>query len=102
MITERERIAKQYRSEGQEEAQKIRAKTDMDAAVIVAEAEKNAQIIKGEADAKAINIYAAAFNLDPAFYEYNALINFYKENKKPMKIVIGTDSKFFKIIKDSR
>ncbi|MDR2105323.1 MAG: protease modulator HflC [Deferribacteraceae bacterium] len=102
MITERERIAKQYRSEGQEEAQKIRAKTDMDAAVIVAEAEKNAQIIKGEADAKAIQIYARAFNIDPAFYEYNTLINFYKENKKPMKIVIGTDSKFFKIIKDNR
>ncbi|MDR2401335.1 MAG: protease modulator HflC [Deferribacteraceae bacterium] len=102
MITERERIAKQYRSEGQEEAQKIHAKTDMDAAVIVAEAEKNAQIIKGEADAKAIQIYAAAFNADPAFYEYNTLINFYKDNKKPMKIVIGTDSRFFKLIKDSR
>jgi membrane protease subunit HflC len=102
MITERERIAKQYRSEGQEEAQKIRAKTDMDAAVIVAEAEKRAQSIKGEADAKAIRIYADAFNTDPAFYEYNTLINFYRENKKPMKIIIGTDSKFFKIIKDNR
>jgi membrane protease subunit HflC len=102
MITERERIAKQYRSEGQEEAQKIRAKTDMDAAVIVAEAEKKAQIIKGEAEAGAIRIYAEAFNADPAFYEYNALINFYKENKKPLKIVIGADSKFFRIIKDSK
>jgi membrane protease subunit HflC len=102
MITERERIAKQYRSEGQEEAQKIRAKTDMDAAVIVAEAEKQAQSIKGEAEAKAIRIYADAFNTDPAFYEYNTLINFYRENKKPMKIIIGTDSKFFKIMKDNR
>ncbi len=102
MITERERIAKQYRSEGMEEAQKIRAKTDMDVAVMIAEAEKNAQKIKGEADAKAIALYAAAFSVDPSFYEYNKLINYYKDSKKPMKIVITTDSKLFKLLKDNR
>jgi membrane protease subunit HflC len=99
MITERERIAKQYRSEGQEEAQKIKAKTDMDAAVMLAEAEKQAQVLRGEADAKAIEIYAKVFSADPDFYEYNRLIKLYSESGQPMKIMMTTDSKIFKLLK---
>jgi membrane protease subunit HflC len=102
MITERERIAKQYRSEGQEEAQKIRAKTDMDVAVLIAEAEMNAQKIRGEADSRAIAIFAEAFNVDPAFYEFNKLIDLYKQNNGKLKIVIGTDSKLFELLKDNK
>jgi membrane protease subunit HflC len=102
MITERERIAKQYRSEGQEEAQKIRANTDKEAEIMLAEADKQALIIRGEADAKAMALFATAFNVDPEFYEFNKLISFYKDNTKPMKILITTDSKFFELMKNSR
>ncbi len=102
MITERERIAKQYRSEGQEEAQKIRAKTDTDVAVMLAEAEKNAQIARGEADAAAIELYAKSFSADPSFYEFNKLMGFYADSKHPMKIILTTDSKMFKLLKDNK
>ncbi|MDR0454395.1 MAG: protease modulator HflC [Deferribacteraceae bacterium] len=102
MITERERIAKQYRSEGQEEAQKIRAKTDTEVAVMLAEAEKNAQILRGKADAEAIALYAKAFSSDPSFYEFNKIIGFYSDSKHPMKIIISTDSKMFKLLKDNK
>ena len=102
MITERERIAKQYRSEGEAEAQKIRAKTDTDVAVMLAEAEKNAQIIRGEADAEAIALYAKAFGADPSFYEFYKLIGFYNENKNSLKIILTTDSKIFKLLKDNQ
>ena len=99
MITERERIAKQYRSEGLEEAQKIRAKTDMDVQVMLAEAEKEAQRLRGAADAEAIRIYAKAFSVDPDFYEFNKLMSFYSETDARMKIIITTDSKMFRVIK---
>ena len=102
MITERERIAKQYRSEGQEEAQKIRAKTDAAVAAILAEAEKDAQITRGAADAEVIALYANAFSVDPSFYEFNKLIGFYGDLKQPMKIILTTDSKMFRLLKDNK
>jgi membrane protease subunit HflC len=100
MITERERIAKQYRSEGQEEAQKIRANTDKEVEIMLAEADKQALIIRGEADAKAMELFANAFNADPEFYRFNKLMTFYRDNKKPMKIMLSTDSDFFRMMKE--
>ena len=70
MIAERERQAKQYRSEGEEEALKIRAETDKQKTIILAESYKQSQEIRGEGDAKAVEIYADAFKSDPNFYEF--------------------------------
>ena len=47
MEAERKRQANKFRSEGEEEAQKIRAATDRDKTVILAEAYKQAQKIRG-------------------------------------------------------
>lgn len=78
MRAERKRIANRYRSEGEEEALKIRAVTDSLKVVIMAEAYKNSQITRGEADAKAIEIYANAFNQDPEFFEFIRTLEAYK------------------------
>lgn len=93
MKTERERQAKQYRSEGQEEAQKIKSDAERQAAVIEAEAYAQAESIKGEGDAEAARIYAEAYNRDPAFYEFYRTLEAYKEAfKDNTKIVIDPDS----------
>ena len=58
MEAERKRQANKFRSEGEEEAQKIRAATDRDKTVILADAYKKAQEIRGLGEAKALDIYA--------------------------------------------
>ena len=62
MDAERKRQANKYRSEGEEEAQKIRAATDRDKTIILADAYKEAERLRGEGDAKAVNVYARSYS----------------------------------------
>jgi membrane protease subunit HflC len=68
MRTERDRHAKKYRSEGQEEALKIKATADREKTIILAEARRKAQVVRGQGDAEATRIYAEAFGQDPEFF----------------------------------
>ena len=68
MRAERDRQAKKYRSEGQEEALKIKAVADREKTVILAEARRKAQVIRGQGDAEAARIYAQAFEQDTEFF----------------------------------
>lgn len=70
MVAERERIAKRYRSEGEEEAAKIRAETDKQRTIILAKAYEESQKLRGAGDAKATQIAAEAFGKDPEFYRF--------------------------------
>ncbi len=70
MQAERERQAKQYRSEGVEESTRIRSTADKQKAVILAEANKQSEIILGEGEAEASRIYAQSFGKSPEFYKY--------------------------------
>jgi membrane protease subunit HflC len=70
MRAERQRISKQYRSEGEEEAAKIRAETDRDVQIILAEAYKEAETKKGRGDGKAAAIYADAYSAHEEFYKF--------------------------------
>ncbi len=70
MISERQRIAEQFRSEGAGEAARINGEKERDLAQINSEAYRLAQEIKGRADAEAADIYAAAYNRDPEFYRF--------------------------------
>ena len=67
MEAERKRQANKYRSEGEEEVQKIRAATDRDQTVIMAEAYKTSEKIRGEGEAKALDIYASSFSKRSSF-----------------------------------
>jgi len=78
MRAERKRKSNLYRSEGEEEALKIRAVTDSLKVVIMAEAYKKSKIVRGEAEANAIEIYANAFNRDPDFYDFYRTLEAYK------------------------
>ena len=97
MEAERKRQANKFRSEGEEEAQKIRAATDRDKTVILAEAYKTAQKIRGEGEAKALDIYATSFSKDPAFYEFQKTLETYEQIiDKKTTLVLPADSKLFK------
>ena len=78
MKAEREAIARQFRSEGTEQAAKIRAGADAEQARILAEANQQAAEIRGQADAEAIAIYAAAFGKDPEFYRFLRTLQSYE------------------------
>ncbi|MDR2573039.1 MAG: protease modulator HflC [Desulfovibrio sp.] len=92
MRAERERQAKQYRSEGEEESTRIRSDADRQRAVILAEAARDAQIERGRGDAKAASLYAAAYNKSPDFYAYlRWLESIRKSLKENSKIVLSSD-----------
>ena len=97
MEAERKRQANKFRSEGEEEAQKIRAATDRDKTVILAEAYKKSQLIRGEGEAKALYIYAASYSKDSDFYEFTRTLETYEKviDKKTTMVLPG-DSKLFK------
>ena len=97
MEAERKRQANKFRSEGEEEAQKIRAATDRDKTVILADAYKKSQEIRGIGEAKALDIYATSFSKSPDFYEFVRTLETYeKVIDKKTTIVIPGDSKLFK------
>ena len=99
MKTERERQAKQYRSEGQEEAIKLRAATDKEKTLIIAEAEKQAKIIRGQGEAEALKIYAEAFKQDPEFYTFQKTLETYEKifNNKDV-IIMTPETKFLQYL----
>ncbi len=100
MNAERHRIAKKYRSEGEEEAAKIKAETDKQRAIILAEAYRQAQTIKGRAEAEATRIYANAFQRDPQFYDFvRTLESYAKIIDKETTLILRSDSELFQYIK---
>ena len=101
MDAERKRQANKFRSEGEEEAQKIRATTDRDKTIILADAYKQAERIRGEGDAKAVEVYADAYSADPKFYEFVRTLDAYKKiiDDKTM-LVLPSDSRLFKLLLD--
>ena len=99
MRTERERIAKEYRSEGNEESTKIRATTDKEKTILIAEAYKQEQTVRGKGDAKAIKIYADALQKDPKFYAFIRSMEAYKNSlKTDTTILLSEDSDFLKFL----
>jgi HflC protein len=70
MVAEREREAKRYRSEGEEESAKLSAETDKQRTIILADAQQAAQRLRGEGDASAARIYAEAYSQDAEFYSF--------------------------------
>ncbi|MCZ6799982.1 MAG: protease modulator HflC [Nitrospirae bacterium] len=100
MQAERQRIAKQYRAEGEEEAQKIRSAAERDREILLAEAYKTSQQIRGEGEAKAFKAYADAYNEDPKYFEFVRSMEAYKKVfAKDTTMVLTPDSEFLKYLK---
>ncbi|MBF0358124.1 MAG: protease modulator HflC [Magnetococcales bacterium] len=95
MQTERDRQAKQYRAQGEEEAVKIRAKADREREVTLAEAYRTAQELRGNGDAEATRIYADAYNLDKDFYIFKRTLEAYGKAFAEDTTVVLEPSGFF-------
>jgi membrane protease subunit HflC len=103
MISERRRIAEQFRSEGAGESARIAGEKDRELKNITSEAYREAQSIKGRADAEAADIYAAAFNKDPEFYRFIKTMETYGETLDADTIlVLTTDGDFFRYVNRAR
>jgi membrane protease subunit HflC len=97
MKAERERQAKQYRSEGQEASAKIKANADKERAIILADARKQSEIIRGEGDAQATKIYAESLGQNPDFYEFTRSLDAYKSGfEKNTRFILTPKSPFLK------
>jgi len=105
MITERKRIADQFRSEGQGEAAKILGDKERDLKKIQSEAYRTAQEIRGKADAEATTVYAAAYNQSPesrAFYRFLKTMDSYRNTLTEKDwLVLSTKGDFFKFLEQS-
>lgn len=106
MISERNRIADQFRSEGQGEARRIEGDKQRDLAQIKSEAFREAEIIRGNADAEATSIYATAYNRSAMARELYTFLRSMEtlENSfdEETSIIITTDSDLYKYLKSTR
>ncbi len=99
MISERRRIAEQFRSQGQGEASRIHGQTSRELAEIRSEAKRKGEVIRGEADAQATRIYNEAFSADPEFYAFYRTLESYAKSLGPDAVlVIGTNSEYFRYL----
>jgi membrane protease subunit HflC len=98
MRAERAAVAREHRSEGQEQAEVIKANIEAKVTVMLADAERNARQLRGEGDATAAQIYAEAYSKNPEFYGFLRSMDAYRSsfNSKDDILVVEPDSDFFR------
>lgn len=98
MEAERARVAREFRSQGTEAAERIRADADKQREVILANAFRDAEILRGEGDAKSAEIYALAYGNDIEFFTFYRSMNAYQKTFKGQDdmMVLDPDSDYFK------
>jgi membrane protease subunit HflC len=103
MKSEREQMARKYRSEGTEQAAKIRADAEKEEKIILSEAYKTAQKLTGEGDAEAIKIYASAFQKDPKFYEFIRTLETYEKTiDSNTTLILPSNAEILKYLSNSQ
>jgi modulator of FtsH protease HflC len=98
MKSERQREAKQFRAQGAQQAQGIRANADRQRIEIIAEAQKQSQILRGQGDADSIRISADAFGKDKDFFTFYRSLEAYRNalSSQDTTFVLSPDSEFFR------
>ncbi len=102
MVSERQRIAAKYRSEGQGESARILGEKERDLKVITSEAYRKAQEVIGRADAEAARIYAEAYGRDQEFYRFVKTLETYVGTVDAKTLLLlSTDGDFYKYLRDA-
>ena len=103
MNAEREKEAREHRSQGQELAEGIRAAADREVTVLKANAYRDSELIRGDGDAIATATYAAAFNKDAEFYSFTRSLRAYQDAFQGNGdiMLLQPDSEFFRYLKNS-
>ena len=104
MQAERSRVAKEFRSQGAELAEKIRAGADRKRQVLIAEAYREAEQTRGQGDARAAEIYAQAFNKDRDFYTFFRSLRAYQESFDGSNdlMLLSPDGEFYEYFNQGR
>lgn len=98
MQKEREREAAEYRAEGDETAQRIRARAAREVTVLTAEATRESEILRGEGDAEKTRILGGAYSQDPDFFAFYRSMQAYQDSlgQGGTTVVLSPDSDFLK------
>ncbi|MDT8443864.1 MAG: protease modulator HflC [Desulfuromonadales bacterium] len=103
MINERKKVAAQYRSEGEGEQAEILGQMERELKTISSEAYRKVLEVRGGADAEAAAIYADAYNRDKEFYAFLRTLESYKKSiQKNGRLVISTDSDYYRYLKQAQ
>jgi membrane protease subunit HflC len=102
MQTERQREAAEFRAEGSQRSQEIRAKADRDVTVLIAEAQSKGEQTRGEGDAERNRIFADAYSRDPDFFTFYRSMQAYESGLRSndTRMVLKPDSDFFRYFGD--
>lgn len=102
MIAEREKEAKEFRAQGEEQSRIIKATAEKEKTIILAEANKRSEILRGEGDAEATRIFAESFGKDVDFFAFYRTMQAYKESikSKDTSLILSPDMEFFKYIEN--
>ena len=99
MIAERQRIAEEFRSEGQGEAARSGGERDRELQRIQSEAYREAEELRGVADGEATTIYGEAYSRDANFYAFTKSLETYEKTMDPNTVLIlGTDNELLKYL----
>ncbi|MCX7083251.1 MAG: protease modulator HflC [Methylococcales bacterium] len=103
MEAERERVAREFRSQGAEAAERIRADADRQRVVTLANSFRDAEILRGEGDAISAEIYAKAYGADTSFFTFYRSLNAYKKTFSSSSVMLlDPDSDFFQYFKKQK
>jgi modulator of FtsH protease HflC len=102
MQTERQQEAAQYRAEGAQKAQELRAKADRDVTVLLAEAQSKGERTRGEGDGERNRIFADAYSRDPDFFAFYRSMQAYEAGLRATdtRMLLKPDSEFFRFFVD--
>jgi len=102
MQTERQREAAEFRAQGAQRSQEIRARADRDVTVLIAEATSKAEQTRGEGDAERNRIFAEAFGKDPDFFAFYRSMQAYEAGlrQNDTRLLLRPDSDFFRYFSD--
>jgi modulator of FtsH protease HflC len=102
MQTERQREAAEFRAQGSQKSQEIRAKADRDVTVLLAEANSQSETIRGQGDADRNRIFADAYGKDPGFFAFYRSMQAYERSMQhsDTRLVLRPDSDFFRYFSD--
>jgi len=98
MITERNKEAERYRSQGLGEKDFWLGKMQRELEFIQSDAYKQSETIKGQADATAARIYAQSYNQDPEFYQFWKTLDSYQKLLPKFRKVLTTDAEYFRYL----
>ena len=102
MQTERQREAAEFRAQGSQKSQEIRARADRDVTVLLADANSQAETIRGQGDAERNRIFADAYGKDQDFFSFYRSMQAYERSMQhnDTRLVLRPDSDFFRYFGD--